>query len=319
MRDGPAQIHEALACAPAGGESRSDSIDSARALRVESSDLTRMLPMRRFPCVRPLAALLGVSALLAGESASAAHTGVCPDGSIYIVQEVRQIPCADAKPVDPHEVPPIRPEYLPTPYTWKVWNERHSPTNPYNVIDAARQVRELEAAPATSGGAPAPQALPQAAQAPAPSAPVELGLSPQELGNLYEIVELSQQQTPARLARETAGGDGLFEVAFARSAAFEAMLRDAHGGLPSGGVLLFAARSVQAETFYASFTFLQEHLTYQPDATDARQLGVLQGRLGALAAGEVVLGYVSLPPNFDLARELDLYWDDRHISTTFVR
>ena len=50
-----------------------------------------------------------------------------------------------------------------------------------------------------------------------------------------------------------------------------------------------------------------------------RQLGILQGRLGALAAGEVVLGYVSLPPNFGLARELDLYWDDRRIAATFAR
>ena len=83
-------------------------------------------------------------------------------------------------------------------------------------------------------------------------------------------------------------------------------------------MLLFTARSVQPETFYASFTFVQDHLTYQPDATDARQLGVLQGRLGALAAGEVVLGYVSLPPNFDLDRELDIYWDDRHVSATFA-
>jgi hypothetical protein len=279
--------------------------------------------MRLFPSWRRVAALLGACALLAGESATGAHTGVCPDGSIYIVQEVRQIPCADAKPVEPHEVPPIRPEYLPTPYTWKVWNERHNPNNPYNVIDAARQVRELEAAPQTPGGseappggAPAPQATPPGQ---APSAPVALGLSSQELGNLFEIVELSQQRTFARLARETAGGQGVFEVAFAHSAAFEALLRDAHGGLPTGGVLLFTARSVQPETFYASFTFLQEHLTYQPDATDARQLGVLQGRLGALAAGEVVLGYVSLPPNFDLDRELDLYWDDRHVSVTFAR
>jgi hypothetical protein len=275
--------------------------------------------MRLFPFWRRrVATLLGASALLAGEAASGAHTGVCPDGSIYIVQEVRQIPCADAKPVEPHEVPPIRPDYLPTPYTWKVWNERHSPNNPYNVIDAARQVRELEAAPPTPGGAPAPQANPPV-QAHAPSAPVALGLSPQELGNLYEIVELSQQRVFARLARETAGGQGVFEVAFARSAAFEALLRDAHGGLATGGVLLFTARSVQPETFYASFTFLQEHLTYQPDATDARQLGVLQGRLGALAAGEVVLGYVSLPPNFDLGRELDLYWDDRHVTVTFAQ
>ena len=89
-------------------------------------------------------------------------------------------------------------------------------------------------------------------------------------------------------------------------------------GIESRG-FLFAARSVAPEEFYASFTFLQEHLTYQPDATDARQLGVLQGRLGALAAGEVVLGYISLPPNFDPAADLDIYWDDRHTTVQFAR
>ena len=65
-------------------------------------------------------------------------------------------------------------------------------------------------------------------------------------------------------------------------------------------------------------TFLQGHLTFQPDATDTRQLGLLQGRFGPLAAGEVVLGYVSLPPNFVLDRELDLYWDDRHTAVQFT-
>jgi hypothetical protein len=44
---------------------------------------------------------------------------------------------------------------------------------------------------------------------------------------------------------------------------------------------------------------------------------VLQGQLGALAAGEVVLGYVSLPPNFDPTQELDIYWDDRHTTVSF--
>ena len=274
--------------------------------------------MRRFPWLQ-LGSLLVAGAALAGEGAHAAYTGVCPDGSIYIVQEARQIPCRGAKAVEAHEVPPIRPEYLPTPYTWKVWNERHSPNNPYNVIDAARQVRELDTPPPVPGGAPPPQAA-EPARASAASGPVALGLAEPELRDLFQIVELSQQRAPARLARETAGGQGVFEVSFARSAAFEEMLREAwatRGGGPPGGVLLFTARSVQAEEFYASFTFLQEHLTYQPDATDARQLGVLQGRLGALAAGEVVLGYVSLPPNFDLARELDIYWDDRRITVTF--
>jgi hypothetical protein len=277
--------------------------------------------MRLFPSLRQLGALCAASAALAGGAAHASYTGVCPDGSIYVVQEARQIPCRDAKAVEPHEVPPIRPEYLPTPYTWKVWNERHSPNNPYNVIDAARQVRELDAPPPGPDGAEAKQA---AAPAPAGAAsgPVALGLAEEELRDLFQIVELSQERKPARLARETAGGQGVFEVAFAHSAAFEAMLREAwgaRGGLPTGGVLLFTARSVQAEEFYASFTFLQQHLTYQPDATDARQLGVLQGRLGPLTAGEVVLGYVSLPPNFDLGRELDLYWDDRRITVSFGR
>jgi len=255
----------------------------------------------------------------ASPAGAASLTGVCPDGSIYIVQEARQIPCKNAKAVSTDEVPPIRPHYLPTPYTWKVWNERHDPNNPYNAIDAARQVRGLDAPPQAQGAAPAPQV---SAPPPPGPAPFQLGLSDAELRDLHQIVELSQERTPARLTRETAGGQGVFEVSFARSEAFEAMLRDgfaARGGLPTGGVLLFAARSVAPEQFYASFTFLQEHLTYQPDATDARQLGVLQGQLGALAAGEVVLGYVSLPPNFDPTRELDIYWDDRHTTARFAR
>ena len=261
-------------------------------------------------------------------SANASLTGVCPDGSIYIVQEARQIPCANAKAVTTDEVPPIRPHYLPQPYTWKVWNERHDPNNPYNAIDAARQVRELDTPPPAPGAvsAPPPQAgaAPQVAPArpAAGPAPLQLGLSETELRDLFQIVELSQERTPARLTRETAGGQGVFEVSFARSSSFEELLREsftARGGLPTGGVLLFSARSVSAEQFYASFTFLQEHLSYQPDATDPRQLGVLQGQLGALAAGEVVLGYVSLPPNFDPTRALDIYWDDHHITVTFAR
>jgi hypothetical protein len=267
--------------------------------------------------------LLSVAVACAPAAAHASLTGICPDGSIYIVQEARQIPCADAKPVTSDEVPPIRPHYLPTPYTWKVWNERNDPNNPYNAIDAARQVRGLEAPPPAPGVAapPRPEAAAGAPPGPAPGAPpLALGLSADELRDLFQIIELSQEQAPARLLRETASGQGVFEVSFARSDAFEGMVRDAfaaRGGLPTGGVLLFAARSVAPEQFYASFTFLQGHLSYQPDATDPRQLGVLQGQLGALAAGEVVLGYVSLPPNFDPTRELDIYWDDRHLTAAF--
>ncbi len=277
-----------------------------------------MLPLSR----RCSTLLLVAGCALPAGAGAASHTGVCPDGSIYIVQEARQIPCANAKPVATDEVPPIRPDYLPMPYTWKVWNERHNPNNPYNVIDAARQVRELEAPPPAPGAGMA-AATQQATAAPPklPQAPFQLGLSEDELRDLSEIVELSQERSPARLARETAGGQGVFEVSFAHSTSFEGMLREsfaARGGLPTGSVLLFSAHSVAPEEFYASFTFLQEHLSYQPDATDPRQLGVLQGRLGALAAGEVVLGYLSLPPNFDATQELDIYWDDRHTTVRFA-
>ena len=76
-------------------------------------------------------------------SGAEAITGVCPDGSIFIVKNAKYIPCKAAKLVEPDEVPPIRPEYLPQPYAWKVYNESQNPNNPYNLIDAARAVREL--------------------------------------------------------------------------------------------------------------------------------------------------------------------------------
>jgi hypothetical protein len=133
-----------------------------------------MPPLPKAHCAR-LALLTG--AMLGAAAAHAASlTGVCPDGSIYIVQEARQIPCANAKAVAADEVPPIRPDYLPTPYTWKVWNERNNPNNPYNVIDAARQVRGLEAPPPAPGVGGAPATLQATGAPPAPpQAPFQLG------------------------------------------------------------------------------------------------------------------------------------------------
>jgi len=37
----------------------------------------------------------------------------------------------------------VRPEYLPSPYTWQVYNELQDPNNPYNLIEAADEVRAL--------------------------------------------------------------------------------------------------------------------------------------------------------------------------------
>ena len=85
----------------------------------------------------------------------------------------------------------------------------------------------------------------------------------------------------------------------------------ARGGLPSSACC--SSRRLEAgRAFHPNLTFVQDHLTFQPDAANPRQLGVLQGRLGDLEAGEVVLGYVILPAELRSRRaELDIYWDDR--------
>jgi hypothetical protein len=276
-----------------------------------------------------LAGAIAVCAL-AGAARGESVTGVCPDGSIYVVQHASQIPCKRSKQLEPADVPPVRPSYLPKPHTWQVWAEQNDPNNPYNVVDQAAQVRAMGAGQAPPAGASLPPGAGAAVetQAPAPVAaapreigPLELGLGEQDLADLFAIVELSQERAPARFERETAGGEGVSRVAFARSRAFEQRLlaaQQARGGAASGPVLLFSARSNRPQEFWPNFTFVQQHMTFQPDASNDRQLGVLQGHLGQLGEGEVVLGYVVLPDTMDLdASELEIYWDDRHTTARF--
>ncbi len=285
------------------------------------------------PALRPRALLrtlalaaFALAVLLAG-GAEAAITGVCPDGSMFIVKNEKSIPCKAAKVVEPEEMPPIRPEYLPQPYTWKVYNEAQNPNNPYNLIDAAREVRELrengpqlQNRPQPRGGSPHVSAAPPAPAPQRPVAPLDLGLADDEIRDLYSVVELSQQRAPATFSRETADGRGVFELRLAHSLAFEGRLQQAwasRGGLTSGGVLVFTALSKRPEAFHANLTFLQDHLSFQPEIGNARQLGILQGRLGELAADELVLGYVALPDAMDLSRPMDVYWNDRRIEVRF--
>jgi hypothetical protein len=252
-----------------------------------------------------------------------ALTGVCPDGSIFVVQRRESIPCVGAKLVEPHEIPPLRPELLPSPYTWEVYRSGASPNNPYNLVDAARQVRALGSAPPPSaeGGALEPEAPfregPPGAAAPTPSS---LGLSEDEVRDLFLILELAQQAAPAAFVKETADGREAFTVSLAWSEAFEAHWRRAHpraGELARAPVLVWSAVAREPGAFHGSLTFTQGHLAYSPEVGDPLHFGVLQGRLGDLEAGEVALGWVALPERMDLAAPLGIYWDDRQLEVTF--
>jgi hypothetical protein len=296
--------------------------------------------MRRALLALPLT--LSLLAPVAAEAASI--SGVCPDGSIFIVQDRSSIPCPAAKEVDPNEIPPVRPEYLSRPYAWQVYREGANPNNPYNLIDAARRVRELRGnmpggapAPGTGttelaprgafgapggvmGAGPTPPPGPGVATAPpgwaaptSPSAPA-LALSEDDVRDLFLIVELSQRAAPGRFVKEDVQGEPSLEVSFAWSSAFEARYREA---VPRGGgpVLLFSVLAHRPESFHPNFTFVQGYETFTPASDDPTQLGFLEGAPGELPAEGVALGYVVLPSRMDPGEAFDLYWNDRRIET----
>jgi hypothetical protein len=280
------------------------------------------------PSIAPLAPALltslGLAVLLGGSAAAGSITGVCPDGSIFIVQRAESIPCARAKVVEPHEIPPVRPELLPNPYTWQVYNEGASPNNPYNLIDEARKVRSLSSQGATlpsptpiaEGSSPAPRATVSTGPATADS----LGLSEEEIRDLFLIVELSQEAAPAAFVKETADGREAFALSFAWSPAFAQRVRDEHprgAELGDAEVLLWSAVARRAEEFHPNFTFTQGHLAFSPEAGAGLQLGVLLGALGSLEEGEVVLGWVALPDRMSLHEPIGVYWNDRHLEAVF--
>jgi hypothetical protein len=278
----------------------------------------------------PSLAALGLLLCGTAETARASITGVCPDGSFFVVQTAEAIPCSGAKEVEPSELPPLKPELLPRPFAWEVFNQQQNPNNPYNLIDAARQVREARAPEAAEAAVreagqparePAPSASPPGqapAARPAQDGPVDLGLTDQDARDLALIVDLSQQKAPAAFAKEEAGKPTL-TVQVAPSAAFEARLREAwaaSGREIAGPVVLFSVRALARESFHPNFTFVQGHEAFHPDPGNPRQLGLIRGGVGELPPDSGLLGYVVLPEQVQLAQPLDIYWDDRQITAT---
>src|SRR5262245_2497067 len=96
-----------------------------------------MLPSRMALSVGALCALLSPSV-----RADSTLSGVCPDGSFFVVQSRASVPCANPHFADPDQLPPVRPYLLPRPYTWYVDQEARNPNNPYNLTETARKIRE---------------------------------------------------------------------------------------------------------------------------------------------------------------------------------
>ncbi len=285
---------------------------------------------------------LALRAALPHPAAAASISGVCPDGSIFIVQRAEAIPCRDSKVVEPHDVPPLKPEMLPRPYGWEALQRRQDPNNPYNAVDAAPSLRRPGAreartpraprrapvpppAPSEASGELAPRSAPVAvaARPPAPRAAAEAAprFSEQERRDLRTIIELAQGRVPATFEPDRVGPTGAVTLRLARSRAFEPRLRaqwDGRGGLPPGPVLLFAADAAGAGAFHGKLTFVQDQVTFTPDAGRPSEIGVIDGALGSLAPGQSILGYARLPEQIDVTRPLDVYWNDRLLTATFA-
>jgi hypothetical protein len=264
--------------------------------------------------------VLGVSSAAHAESIA----GVCPDGSMYIVTKEADIPCARSKQVDPAEMPPIRPQLLPRPYTWHVDQEARNPHNPYNLVDPAAKIRALRSGePATQAGTPNPVAPAPVGTAPVgpgptgiPTQPTLLALDDQELRDLARLVVLRQQASPAELLLEDIHGNVRLAVEFAYSPAFEERVRRALGPDADELVLAFLARSSGAESFHPNFLVVQGATTFRPDPDRAEEQGILLGEAGEQEDGGVVLGYLVVPGRFDPRVSIDLWWNDRSVRVT---
>ena len=270
---------------------------------------------------RRLAALL-VSALgltaAAGVRADSV-TGVCPDGSFFVVREPEDAPCSRSKLVDPADLPPIRPQLLPRPYTWYVDQVARDPNNPYNLLEAAEKIREARARKPRSesaiSGARAPE-LPIATARELPRPGVALPqLSEAELRDLLRVVQMRQQVASAELRIEDLRGGERLLILLAHSEAFETIVLDWFGmSAADRRVIAFVAVAPTRPTeFHPNFFVVQGSRTFRPDPRDPQELALLAGEPGTIPEGGGALGYLVVPAEFDPARPMELWWNDRSI------
>lgn len=281
---------------------------------------------------RRLALSLGaIAGLVAGGArADTSLSGICPDGSYFIVQSRAAIPCANAHLADPSDLPPVRPYLLPKPYTWYVDQEARNPNNPYNLVETARKIREARAgvtqenatgpAPArrpetgATSNAPAPRARPES-----PAAAPLVSLADDELRDLVRLIALRQEAAPAQFEVDDVHGARSLRIELAYSASFESFALATLGRDPrSNRVIVWSAQAVRDAEFHPNFFVVQSGRTFRPDPQNPAELAFLLGAAGKLPAGEMALGYLVVPANFDPASSLELFWNDRSVEAVLA-
>ena len=276
-----------------------------------------------------VAGLLALAPQLA--AADSTLSGVCPDGSFFVVQSRSSVPCQNPHFVDAADLPPLRPHLLPRPYTWYVDQEARNPNNPYNLVDAAEKIRAARLGTKSAGEAErAAQAQPAQAPAqtaavrpslvpPAPPSPALLALADDELRDLVRLIGLRQADSPAQLEVSDARGDARMRIQLAWSAAFEGYALATLGRDPaSSHVIVFASLAESDTDFQPNFFVVQNGRTFRPDPTSPSELGFLLGTAGKLAAGEVAVGYLIVPSSFDPQAPIELFWNDRSVETVLA-
>lgn len=244
-------------------------------------------------------------------------TGVCPDGSFFVVKTRDAIPCEKARLVDDaSQLPPIRPHYLPRPYTWEIDEQKRDPNNPYNLLEAVEKIRaeeEIVEAPETppaltNESLPAPSAAPRALQ---------LGTSQDDMRDLVRLIALRQEVAPASFHVENREGEPEMVIRIAHSSSFEERVLNALGRADRH-VVLFLARMERETDFYPNFFFVHQGATYRPDPEHPHEVGWILGDVGRQAPGTLVMGYLVLPTRFDPKSTLEVWWNDRSLETVLA-
>jgi len=220
------------------------------------------------------------SALLtaAGASEAAALVASCPDGSITIAKKWEDVRCPGAVAV--HAAAPSMLGVV----------RGHDSAAGQAVLRGTEAARENDLDAQLDGALARP--------------PVALGSEAQR--GLAALIARSRPQ--ASVERDVAGLAPL-RMRLAHSTAFEEQLAATLGSLP-GPVLVFslAPGSLSLGDFAPSFA--QGGATYRPNLRDPHQLGWIPGPDPDHDPGASSLGYLVLPPDFDLDRPIVLFWGD---------